>query len=47
MSRGFIHAGLRSWVGLQLVDGLREADHLPTKRWSDYSMVWGAEGGVE
>ena len=38
---------LRSWVGLQLMDGLREADHLPAKRWSDYSVVWGAEGGVE
>lgn len=33
-------------VGLQLVDGLREADHLPAKRWSDYSVVRGAEGGV-
>ena len=32
---------------LQLMDGLREADHLPAKRWSDYSVVWGAEGGVE
>lgn len=34
-------------MGLQLMDGLREADHLPAKRWSDYSVVRGAEGGVE
>lgn len=29
--------GAEKRVGLQLVDGLREADHLPAKRWSDYS----------
>ena len=42
--RGRVSSGAEK---LQLMDGLREADHLPAKRWSDYSVVWGAEGGVE
>lgn len=46
-SRRLFSSGLKSWVELHLVDGLREADHLPAKRWSDYSVVWGVQGGVE
>lgn len=41
---GQLQEALQSWagkLGLQLVDGLRDADHLLAKSWSDSSVVWG------